>query len=72
MGGTHQEDDWSTQPNESDKKFIWNGCHKLVPDVKGAKHLKDWVGLRPSRTSVRIERETLPDNIGLGNNVEVC
>ncbi len=29
----------------------------MPADAKGAEHLRDWVGLRPGRTAVRVERE---------------
>ena len=29
----------------------------MIPSLKGAKYIKDWVGLRPSRNPVRIERD---------------
>ena len=57
LGGTHQHNDWNTNPSDEDRDFIWKGCHKLIPSLKGAKHIKDWVGLRPSRNPVRIERD---------------
>lgn len=30
---------------------------KIVPSIEGAALVRDWVGLRPSRTAVRLERE---------------
>ena len=57
LGGTHQHNDWNTNPSDEDRDFIWKGCHELIPSLKGAKYIKDWVGLRPSRNPVRIERD---------------
>ena len=58
LGGTHTHNDWNTTPSDEDREFIWNGCQALLPfALKDAKFLKDWVGLRPGRPSVRIERD---------------
>ncbi len=71
FGGTHQEDDWDTNAREDDSKFITEGCAKLRPaDVKGAEHIKTWVGLRPGRDAVRLERETVTHK-PTGRQVEV-
>nr|CAG4644013.1 EOG090X07IC [Lepidurus arcticus] len=58
LGGTHQENDWNLQTNAKDTAFIHNGCAKLIPSLKDAKLLKEWVGLRPGRPSVRLHKET--------------
>lgn len=57
LGGTHQENDYNTKPTPEDKKFIMEGCQKIVPGLKHAEHLRDWVGLRPGRTELRLEAE---------------
>lgn len=58
LGGTHQHNDWNTNANDQDRAFIWNGCKALKNwEVSGGKIIKDWVGLRPGRHSVRLERE---------------
>ena len=58
LGGTHTPD-WHLNPTKEDREFIWQGSKKLSPEsVAGARYIKDWVGLRPGRPSVRLERET--------------
>ena len=58
LGGTHTHD-WNLTPTKEDRDFIWKGSKKLSPEsVAGAGYIKDWVGLRPGRPSVRLERET--------------
>lgn len=38
-----------------DKKVILDNVCKLVPSLKHAKHVQDWVGLRPYREPVRLQ-----------------
>ncbi|OWF55683.1 D-amino-acid oxidase-like isoform X2 [Mizuhopecten yessoensis] len=57
LGGTSQVGDWNTQVNGADRDSIWNGCCKLLPSLKNAKILDEWVGLRPQRTKIRVELE---------------
>ena len=59
FGGTHDFDNWDLAPSAQDRKFIWAGCKALAPHaVAKASHIKDWVGLRPGRNAVRLERDT--------------
>ncbi|XP_052090365.1 D-amino-acid oxidase-like [Mytilus californianus] len=55
LGGTGQEGNWSTDINQKDKNRIWESCVNLVPSLKNAQKIGDWVGLRPGRTKVRLE-----------------
>ena len=67
LGGTHQCGDWSTSPSASDRAFITEGSAKMLPMEAGkeAEHLRDWVGLRPSREGgVRLEREVVKGKEG--------
>ncbi|XP_063696881.1 D-aspartate oxidase [Culicoides brevitarsis] len=57
IGGTHQENDFNTQPCPKDREFIMVGCTRIVKGLKNAPVIREWVGLRPGRTSVRIEFE---------------
>lgn len=38
-----------------DKKVILDNVCKLVPSLKHAKHVQDWVGLRPYREPVCLQ-----------------
>lgn len=58
LGGTHQLDDYSTALSEKDTKFIYDGCVQMNASIKNAKVVKESVGLRPGRSSVRLERDT--------------
>ncbi|XP_033737461.1 D-aspartate oxidase-like [Pecten maximus] len=55
LGGTSQVGDWNTQVDSADRDLIWNGCCKLLPSLKKAEVLEEWVGLRPQRTRIRVE-----------------
>ncbi|XP_060066892.1 D-aspartate oxidase-like [Ylistrum balloti] len=64
VGGTSQVGNWNTQVNISDRDHIWNGCCKLLPSLKNAKILDEWMGLRPQRTGIRVELENKQTNTG--------
>lgn len=59
LGGTSQAGDWSTEVKEADTKRILDGCSRLIPSLKKAKILEQWVGLRPSRPTIRLEKQDL-------------
>ena len=55
LGGTHQMNDFNRNVNEKDSKFIFDGCQKIMPSLKRAENAREWVGLRPGRSMVRLE-----------------
>lgn len=57
LGGTKYLDDWNLQVSEKDAEDILRNTQHLAPSLKEAIPVKHWVGLRPSRKQVRIERE---------------
>jgi D-amino-acid oxidase len=59
LGGTADEDDWSTTPEPAVAERIVERCTRLRPEIAGARVLGHRVGLRPARDSVRLEREKL-------------
>ena len=59
LGGTHQYKDFNIKVSQTDDKFITDGCQRLIPGMKHAPLLKQWVGLRPGRSSIRLEKEFL-------------
>jgi D-amino-acid oxidase len=61
LGGTDQEGNWSTLPTDEDAAAILARCRELVPRLTDARVLDRFVGLRPARPSVRVERELTPD-----------
>lgn len=50
--------DYNTVVNESDTKFIYEGCAQMIPSIKNAKIIDEMVGLRPGRSYVRLEQDT--------------
>lgn len=57
LGGTHQVNDYNTNVDVDDRKFIYDGCMKINPAIKGAEIVLEKVGLRPGRNRVRLERD---------------
>lgn len=57
LGGTAQVDDYSEDASVEDSKFIRTGCLNLDPSITNSKLIKEWVGLRPGRDTVRVEKE---------------
>lgn len=57
LGGTHQVDDFNLNVSSSDSSFIFNGCRKIFPSIENSETIKEMVGLRPGRNSVRLEVE---------------
>lgn len=58
-GGTRQVGNWNKNVDPQDRENIWNGCCSLVPSLRHAEVITEWVGLRPGRSYPRIERETI-------------
>lgn len=68
LGGTADEDDFSTEPDPAVAEAIVRRCAVLRPEIAGARVLDHRVGLRPARDTVRLERELLPDGRLLVHN----
>uniref|UniRef100_A0A224YR75 D-aspartate oxidase n=1 Tax=Rhipicephalus zambeziensis TaxID=60191 RepID=A0A224YR75_9ACAR len=64
LGGTKQLGDWNMAVSQHDREYIWSTCTAVLPSLKDAKVIEDWVGLRPFRQPIRIEAEVL----GSGSN----
>lgn len=58
LGGTHQVNDYNTNVDAGDRKFIYEGCIRMNASIKRAEIVKEMVGLRPGRSQVRLERDT--------------
>ncbi|XP_017277085.1 D-aspartate oxidase-like [Kryptolebias marmoratus] len=59
LGGTRQEGDWRLQVDRGDAESILERCSRLEPSLRKAKVLSEWVGLRPGRRNLRLEREVV-------------
>ncbi|WP_037836399.1 FAD-dependent oxidoreductase [Streptomyces sp. NRRL F-5650] len=68
LGGTAEEDAWSTEPDPAVAEAIVRRCAALRPEIAGARVLAHRVGLRPARDAVRLERTVLPDGRRLVHN----
>ncbi|MGW2717070.1 FAD-dependent oxidoreductase [Streptomyces sp. NPDC001492] len=68
LGGTAEEDAWSTAPDPAVAEAIVRRCAALRPEIAGARVLEHRVGLRPARFAVRLEREVLPGGRVLVHN----
>ncbi|XP_022258776.1 D-aspartate oxidase-like [Limulus polyphemus] len=64
LGGTKGLGNWRTDLSSHDRQSIWERCIRLVPSLEKAKILWEWVGLRPFRQPVRVEKETIKLNNG--------
>ncbi|MFF9205643.1 FAD-dependent oxidoreductase [Streptomyces sp. NPDC014986] len=60
LGGTAEEDAWSTEPDPAVAEAIVRRCAALRPEIAGARVLEHRVGLRPARDTVRLQRVPLP------------
>ncbi|GAB2712797.1 FAD-dependent oxidoreductase [Streptomyces bullii] len=68
LGGTAEDDVWSTEPDPAVAEAIVARCAALRPEIAGARVLAHRVGLRPARDRVRLEAERLPDGRLLVHN----
>ena len=59
LGGTYFENDWQTEPDENETKMIIERCNKLCPTLQATESdiIAITRGLRPVRSSVRVETE---------------
>ena len=59
LGGTAQIDDWGAEIREEDNDLILSKVEAMWPDLDRKKIIGGAVGLRPSRSEVRLEEEFL-------------
>ena len=57
LGGTNDEGNWDTEPQDDVAERILASCGALDPRLRGVKVLGYRVGLRPCRPQVRLESE---------------
>ncbi|XP_005091243.1 D-aspartate oxidase [Aplysia californica] len=62
VGGEKQPNRTDMAPLASDHHAAWNSLRDRFPALEGSKVLYDWVGLRPQRSKVRLEKEMLNFN----------
>ncbi|XP_051725353.1 D-aspartate oxidase [Ctenopharyngodon idella] len=59
IGGTRQVGDWRMEVDKEDSEGILERCSRLEPSLRVAQVMGEWVGLRPGRANLRVEREYL-------------
>ena len=59
LGGTAQVDDWSLDIRDEDNDLILSKVEAIWPDLDRDRIVGGTVGLRPSRTEVRLEEEEI-------------
>ena len=61
FGGTADRNQWNLTPKQSVRQKIIKENAEVVPALNfcGFNDGKDWAGLRPGRSEVRLEKETL-------------
>ncbi|XP_066992234.1 D-aspartate oxidase [Anabrus simplex] len=64
LGGCRQYESYAMAPSKYDHAAILERCTSLVPNLKSAAVLRDWVGLRPHRSTVRVEPEVIQTQAG--------
>ena len=59
LGGTADAGDWSLDPDPATADAIIRRCASVEPRLANARVLEIKVGLRPARSAIRLERETI-------------
>lgn len=59
LGGTREKGSWSLSPDPATTRDIFSRCCSLEPSLQRAEDVRVKVGLRPSRSAVRLQREVL-------------
>ena len=68
LGGTRQIGDWSKEISSSDRQDIIARCSQYVPSLAQAEVIDEWVGIRPGRQRVRLEREDISQSTSVVHN----
>ncbi|XP_053316030.1 D-aspartate oxidase [Spea bombifrons] len=62
LGGTRQKDDWTLSADAKISKEILDRCCDLEPSLRGVSIIREKVGLRPTRSAIRLEKEIFSKN----------
>lgn len=68
LGGTADDNNWDMRVDPNTNKEILRKCEVLEPRLKGVQILGSRVGLRPGRSEVRLEPETLSTDCKIIHN----
>jgi hypothetical protein len=69
VGGTRNYGSWDVSVDRHDSASIWERATALCPALEKGRIIREWVGLRPTRTPARIEKELIKDG---AKSVKVC
>lgn len=64
LGGTRQYESFNLKIDKYDSLSIRERCETILPSLASAKVVREAVGLRPYRSSVRVECDTITDSQG--------
>lgn len=64
LGGTRQYESYNLNIDKYDSLAIRERCEALLPSLKSAPAVREAVGLRPHRSTVRVEFEITKDSDG--------
>jgi len=59
LGGTKQENNSNTEATVEEHDWIMKYTQEFIPSLKHAEFICDWVGLRPARSRIRLEKEVV-------------
>ncbi|XP_041358291.1 D-aspartate oxidase-like [Gigantopelta aegis] len=68
IGGTEQVNRWDEEVDENDHQRIWKRAVRCIPSIQHAKIVTRWVGLRPARSTVRLEAERKNNSVWIVHN----
>ncbi len=68
LGGISQKDNWNLEINAEDSVDILRRCEAAQPEISSAPIIAEFVGLRPGRHEVRLEREQLTEDCTIIHN----
>ena len=60
LGGTAERGEWDTGVSLTETTRILNDIYEIFPSIKNSTIETVWVGLRPGRSAVRLDREQIP------------
>lgn len=59
LGGCRHYDNYDLNVDKHISAQIWENCTNLLPSLKDAVVIREWVGLRPHRIPIRLESEIM-------------
>ncbi|CAB4042460.1 D-aspartate oxidase-like, partial [Paramuricea clavata] len=71
VGGTAQRGNWDTNVDERETQAILDRVAEFEPTIKKGTIIDQWVGLRPVRDSVRLEKEVMDVKTQYGSKLKL-